>query len=209
MSDADSLPVVSDRLTALILSSPRLRKLLLPSGLIRSPYKILDYQGTLILRDKKGAVASFERRQVVQFQQDGVGAILDHFWGAGVGLTAYTTTAGVLKESFRDQGKRHLLIELARKMARGERFAFTVQRAAQEVFTLPEGWVETLIDHPIVRLSQTIVFPQARPCQSAELVYRGETFPLHVMTTAAGGTQLSVRIGRPEQHTSYLIRWRW
>src|SRR5205085_11087748 len=107
-----------DRLTTLILSSPRLRKLLLPGGLIRSPYQVLDYQGTLILRDKKGTVASFERRQVVQFQQDGVGAILDHFWGTGVGLTQYTTTAGVLKESFRDQGKRHLLIALARKMAR-------------------------------------------------------------------------------------------
>jgi hypothetical protein len=209
MSDPDAPPVVSDRLTALILSSPRLRQLLLPDGLIRSPYKILDYQGTLILRDKTGAIASFERQQVVQFQQDGIGAILDHFWGAGVGLAEYTTTAGVLRDSFRDQGKRHLLIELARKMGRGERLAFTMQRIAHEMFTAPEEWLETTIDHPIARLSQTIVFPRDRRCQAAELVYRGESFPLHVMTTAEGGTQLNVRIGQPQDNTSYLIRWTW
>src|SRR3954447_6494866 len=120
MSDADPLPVVSDRLTALILSSPRLRKLLLPGGLIRSPYTILDYQGTLILRDKTGAKAVARREQRVKFLQDGVGAILDHFWGPGVQLAEYTTTAGTLRDTLRDQGRRHLLVQFQRAMARGE-----------------------------------------------------------------------------------------
>jgi hypothetical protein len=43
-------------------------------------------------------MAVFRRVQRIQFQQDGVGAILDHFWGDGVALAAYRTTAGVLKE---------------------------------------------------------------------------------------------------------------
>ena len=209
MSDADPLPVVSDRLIALILSSPRLQKLVLPGGLVSSPYKILDYQGTLILRDKTGATAVARREQRVKFHQDGVGAILDHFWGPGVQLAEYTTTAGTLRDSLRDQGRRHLVVQLQRAMARDEVVEFQVERTIRDVFSDREGWVETMIDHPIARLSQTIIFPQARPCQSAELVYDGETIPLHVMTTSEGGTQLAVRIGEPQRNTLYRIRWSW
>jgi hypothetical protein len=209
MSDAESPPVVSDRLTVLILSSPRLRQLLLPGGLIRSPYKILDYQGTLILRDKTGATAVARREQRIKFQQDGVSAILDHFWGPGIQLAEYTTTAGTLRDSLRDQGRRHLVVQLQRAMARGEVLDFEVERTIRDVFSDREGWVETMIDHPIAKLSQTVIFPRDRPCQSAELVYGGETVPLHVMTTPEGSTQLAIRIGQPQRNTPYLIRWSW
>ena len=77
------------------------------------------------------------------------------------------------------------------------------------MFTQRQGWVETTIDHPIRQLSQTIVFPKDRPCQAAELVYRGQAVPLHVMTTGQGGTQLTIHLSQPEQNTAYRIRWIW
>src|SRR5687768_9970777 len=126
---ADS-SIVSARILALILDSPRLRKQLLPEGLICSPYRVLEYHQTLILADKTGSRAVFRRVQRIQFQQDNVGAILDHFWGDGVALADYKHTAGIVKDSFRDGGRRHLLIELRRPMRRGEVLEFTVERTA-------------------------------------------------------------------------------
>lgn len=81
------LPVVSAAVYGRILTSSRLRRLLLPEGLWRSPYEVLDYRATLILHDRYGLRATFARTQEVQFQQDGVGGILDHAWGDGVLLT--------------------------------------------------------------------------------------------------------------------------
>ena len=65
--------VVSARVYAQILTSPRLQRKLLPQGLVSSPYEILDYNVTLTLHDRRGARATFRRRQEVRFLQDGVG----------------------------------------------------------------------------------------------------------------------------------------
>src|SRR5665213_3087360 len=103
-------PVVSDRAYALILSSPRLAKQLLPEGLLRSPYEILDYDVTLTLHDRRGVRATFERREEVAFLQDGVSGMLDPVWGKGVIATHYDTDAGMLEDSIRDGDRRHFVV---------------------------------------------------------------------------------------------------
>src|SRR4051812_17093033 len=100
----DSKPVVSARVQALILDTPRLREQLLPEGPLGSPYEVLDYRAVLVLEDRNGRKAVFHRTQRVRFLQDGVGAILDHFWGDGVLLADYAQTAGEIGESFKDAG---------------------------------------------------------------------------------------------------------
>jgi len=201
--------IVSPRVYALILSSPRLKRLLLPEGFLCSPYQVLDYDMTLTLEDKKGSVAVFRRRQRIQFQQDGVGAILDHFWGDGIIAAEYTTSAGRIIDSFKDDGRRHLVIQLERPMRRGEILEFTVERRAMETFTDVEGWEETTIDHPIQWLSRTIHFPKDRPCQSARLEYLGQDVPLHILETRSGATEISLRIPKARADTPYVIRWTW
>ncbi len=74
--------MISGRIGALILGSPRLRQQLQPEGPLISPYEILDYRSVLVLEDEKGTRAVFQRTQRVKFLQDGVEAILDHFWCA-------------------------------------------------------------------------------------------------------------------------------
>src|SRR5687768_14877240 len=105
--DAANL-IVSPKIYSLILTSPRLKRLLLPEGLLCSPYAVLDYDMTLTLTDESGAEAILRRRQRIQFQQDGVSAILDHFWGDGIIAAAYATTAGRIIDTFKDGARRHL-----------------------------------------------------------------------------------------------------
>ncbi|MCC7106247.1 MAG: hypothetical protein IT307_13980 [Chloroflexi bacterium] len=205
----DPPAVISDRLYALLLSSPRLRQQLFPEGLSTSPYRILDYQQTLILGDKTGTRAVFARRERIQCQQDSVAAILDHFWGDGVTLAGYATTAGRVRDSFKDDGRRHLVLELPRPLQRGETLDFSIQRTVMEGFVDEEEWDETILDHPIDSLSRTIVFPKERPCQAASLIYQGQTFPLHVLEMPEGDTLVRVRIAHPKPHTAYIISWRW
>src|SRR5438046_31604 len=102
--------IVSSKIYAKILASP-LGPRLLPDGLETSPYEVLDYEATLVLRDPAGRTATFQRTQRIRFLQDGVSAILDHFWGDGLLLADYSQSAGAIGEAFQDEGHRHLVIE--------------------------------------------------------------------------------------------------
>src|SRR3954471_9681415 len=89
--------VVSARIYATILTSPQLKRMLLPEGLTQSPYEILDYHVRLILHDVPGMRATFFRSQKVRFRQRGVSALLDHAWGSGVVMTGYHNDAGPIE----------------------------------------------------------------------------------------------------------------
>ena len=68
--------------------------MLLPEGILASPYEVLDYDATLTLGDTKGIKADFQRTETVRFLQSGVAGILDHVWGDGVALHTITTKLG-------------------------------------------------------------------------------------------------------------------
>lgn len=211
MASLDTSPssVVSSRLYAQILGTPALAELVVPEGLLTSPYEILHYDATLILHDPLGRMATFARTQRIRFRQDGVGAILDHAWGDGITLVAYEQSAGEVMQSLRDEDHRHLVIRLKRPMARGEALRFQVKRTAMEAFTAEEEWLETTIDHPIVSLRRTIIFPPERPCRSAVL-YAGETArPLPITRQADGRTKVVLDLFAPCPDTRYIIRWTW
>jgi hypothetical protein len=201
--------VVSLKTYARILTSPHLGGRILPEGLRVTPYEILDYEGTLILSDAQGGRAVFRRTQQIRFLQEGVAAILDHFWGDGVSLTDYANTAGQLADSFSDGGRHHLAIDLARPMHRGEQLAFDVERTALASFSADDEWLETTIDHPIHRLGQRVIFPADRPCQHAELATPDGIIPLQPVRLGDGRTALRFTVPHPKADTPYLVRWHW
>ena len=182
----DSASVVSPTIYSLIATSPRLRRMLLPEGILASPYEVLDYDATLTLGDTKGIKADFQRTETVRFLQSGVAGILDHVWGDGVALAYYHNEAGNLEDSFNDQGRRHLVIGFKRAMRRGETMKFDVMRTAMVGFTEDEEWLETSVDHPVRRLGCAVVFPKGRPCQSAMLHYEGKELALPIIKLGEG-----------------------
>ncbi len=201
--------IVSPKVWDLILDSPHLRQSIVPQGLALSPYEILDYNATLTLHDERGVKATFQRTQKVRFLQQGVSAILDHAWGEGVLVANYHHSAGPLEDSFKDQGRRHMVIGLEREMGQGETLEFSVSRTAMEAFTRDEGVLETTIDHPVTRLRRSIIFPKRRAVRRAILEGESESRELPVIHLGNGGTMIRVVIPDPKAGVAYVIRWTW
>jgi hypothetical protein len=207
--DPDLSEVISPEAYELIMRSPELRLALMPEGLTPSPYKILGYDAVLTLIDADGKYATFERTQRVMFQQDGVTALLDHFWGDGIAAAQYSTTAGTLGRLIQDAGRRHLMIELRRPMMRGDVFEFTTERSMMEAFPREHEYFEVTIDHPIVRLGYVILFPKERPCQRAELVIEGRREILPIEWLPGGKTLVHLEVPNADLHTAYRVEWKW
>lgn len=201
--------VVSARAYAFILSSRRLQRKLLPEGLARSPYEILDYDVTLTLRDREGIRATFRRRQEVAFLQNRVSGMLDHMWGHGVLITQYHTDAGDLEDSILDEGRRHVVVGFKRPMGVGERLAFHVERTAMVGFTKGQEWTATTLDHPTRRLRSQIVFPKARPVLQATLSFEGRERSLPVLWRKDGRSVIRFAVDRPRAYTAYTVHWSW
>jgi hypothetical protein len=205
----ESAQIVSARTYAQILTSRRLRNRLLPEGIRRSPYEILDYDVTLNLNDAKGLRATHKRSQRIRFLQNGVSGILDHMWGTGITPTTYYSDAGRLEDSFRDEGRRHLVLGLARPMGKGETLAYEVERGIMAGFTDGQEWFETTIDHPISRLRARVVFPRRRPAGQAWLHHDGARIPLRPHRLSDGRTVVRFGIECARPHSPYTIVWDW
>jgi hypothetical protein len=201
--------IVSPNIYNLILASSRLTRLLLPEDTAMSPYEVLDYDATLTLDEPDGMRATFFRRQRLRFLQDGVAAILDHYWGDGVTIAGYRHTGGVLADSFRDEGRHHEVIELPYRMTRGETLSFDVTRLAMVGFTQVDEYVETNVDHPIHRLIRRVIFPTARPCRQATASDGRSQLALPIETGEDGRTMVELALESPRPNTPYRITWAW
>jgi hypothetical protein len=207
--DFNPVGLVSAQAYAFILESPILRQKLLPQGLVMSPYVIERFDGVLDLQDPFGHLAVFERTQSVRFLQHGVSGLLDHFWGAGVTIAEYSTTAGAIGPMIRDGQRRHLVTTLQRAMSRGDVLTFATARTMRESFKKPSTAFELLIDHPIRQLSQWILFPLERPCLRAHLIMGTRATRLAVETLPGGRSVLRVDVPKPRPQMVYRIAWDW
>jgi hypothetical protein len=208
-SSGKMIPVVSPQVYAQILDSKRLRKMLLPEGLLSSPYEVLDYNATLILHDGKGNRATLRRTQTIRFLQDQVSALLDHAWGDGVLVTGYRHSAGAISDSFKDQGVRHMVVDLKHPRSRGELLTFSVEREVREAFLSPDGWVETTIDHPVRHLRRRVIFPKERRAQWATLQAGASYVFVPIVTLDDGRTCVEFEVSAPQSDLAYRMRFSW
>jgi len=205
----DHSDVISTSVYGLILTTPTLARRLIPQGLVPSPYEVLDYTANITLHDPEGLHATVERTERIRFLQDGVSAILDHAWGDGVVLTAYQTDAGQIERTLRDDGKRHLLIGLKRRMRRGEVFEFKVVRKLVAAVTENQEWLETVIDHPVRQFTCNLIFPKSRPCRSASLVVGTGNTVIPVIKGSDGRTLIHFHQTAPSPLLPYILQWSW
>jgi len=192
----------------LLVSSDRLRMALLPDGLFTSPYEVLDYQATLVLHDAKGRKATFSRKQDIRFLHSGVSAILEHVWGDGLMLD-YSNDAGPVVDSIRDGKYRHMVVDLVHPVTKGSRLQFATHRTDLSMFVKDQESWEIVIDHPVRRFSQLIVFPPDRPCLEATLQDGEHTRNMDVSQLPEGRTSLLCEIPRARMNTPYTLRWNW
>lgn len=201
--------LVSPKIYRLISESPKLSGVLVPEGAAKSPYEVLDYQSTLVLHDPEGLQATAVRRQRVRFLQNGVSALLDHFWGDGAAATNYEHTGGPVVDTFSDQGVEHVVIQLKRAMARGEELEFGVARTIVGGFQKDEEWLETVVDHPVDRVMRTIVFPGDRPPHNAVLKHEEDEVNLPLIKLSNSKTIVTFDAPTRGQEAAFTILWRW
>jgi hypothetical protein len=130
-------------------------------------------------------------------------------WGTGITPTTYYSDAGRLEDSFRDEGRRHLVLGLARPMGEGEALVFEVERGIMAGFIEGQEWFETTIDHPIGRLRAGVVFPRKRPAGRAWLHHVGARTPLRAQRLGDGRMLVRFSIQRARPHSPYAIAWNW
>ncbi|TAK36776.1 MAG: hypothetical protein EPO21_01570 [Chloroflexota bacterium] len=124
-------------------------------------------------------------------------------------MTYYHNGGGTLEDSFRDEGRHHLVIGMKRAMRRGEALTFDVEREAMVEFTKDEEWLETSIDHPVQHMVQTIVFPVERPCLRATFETEGRKITLPIRKTREGKTSVRFETPKARAMTPYTVRWLW
>jgi hypothetical protein len=83
-------------------------------------YEILDYDSVLELRDPRGEVGVFKRRQKVRFLQDNVIAYQDYAWGDGNILADYKCSPDVPLDQYQDDFRCNILISLRETKNKGE-----------------------------------------------------------------------------------------
>jgi hypothetical protein len=79
-------------------------------------------------------------------------------------------------------------------------------------FTGAREWLEMTIDHPVRRLSCTVVFPKLRPCHEAALLFANgdeAQITLPIVTLPDGRSLVRVELPLPHSHVPYTINWSW
>lgn len=75
-------------------------------------YKVLDYETTLELLNKKGTRARFKKRKHVRYLQDNIIAYQDHAWGDGNILLDHRCTPGKRVDHYRLGYKTYIMLSL-------------------------------------------------------------------------------------------------
>ena len=130
-------------------------------------YEILDYDSVLELRDPRGEVGVFKRRQKVNFLQDNIIAYQDYAWGDGNILADYKCSPGVPLDQYQDGFRYNILISLRETKNRGDVVDFNIERTVTGGFTKPNEWRQVMLEHRTRRLRIAVtassVVTQLRP----------------------------------------------
>lgn len=177
-------------------------------------YEVLDYDAQLELRDTKGKLAIYTRRQAVRFLQDNVIAYQDQAWGEGDIFADYKVSPGVPVDRYQEGYRYRILISLRQTKNRDDREEFLIERRIQNGFTREEGSFQTNIDHQTQNFSFSLIFPrERRPFELALVEQHAErTTKLgaeHLRQLPDGRWKVQWRKDRPQRLESYILRWKW
>jgi hypothetical protein len=177
-------------------------------------YEILEFDSTLELLDPLGKHAVFRKHQRVKFLQDNI-AFQDYAWGEGADIFAtYRCEPGVVVDRYQEGDRWNILISLRATKQRGDIEDFHIERKVIKGFLKKEEWYQVEIRNPTQRLQMSVIFPQTRRCQRAQLIKRSrhrtmELGPEHLHDLADGRQMLRWEVTDIRHLEVYTIKWWW
>ena len=177
-------------------------------------YKVLDYEVFLRIRDKNGKKATIQKREVVEYLQDGVVAILDQAWGDGIILVNYRTSPGREVDRYQRGHKTNIVISLRKPINKSDIDEHIFEWEMQNGFRKKHGIWSTDISHKTNKVKVTITFPKSRPPYKARIIEsnlnRRTDLDLGKMQQLPTGSwQLTWEKKSPRLYESYILDWDW
>lgn len=174
----------------------------------------MEYDSTLEIKDPKGEVAIYRKRQKVRFLVDDVVAFRDVFWGEGNLASSYRCRPGKAVDFYREGSKHYVLISLREAKHLGDIVEFNIEREVRGGFVRRDEWREVEINDPTAKLRLVLIFPEARQCIDAWVIEKhgDRATPLdrdHFSHLPDGRQVLCWEKSDPRLHELYRLRWEW
>lgn len=215
--------VSSDGLVGVILTLPWLELLagawkltrLLWRGLTdEGMYEVLEYESVLELKDRKGKIAKFSKRQKVRYLQNNIIAYQDQAWGDGKILIDYRCKPGIVVDQYRPGHKTYLLISLREIKNRGDIDEFNIQWGIRDGFVRSAELWDTEIRHKTRSLKIQVIFPESRQPLKAwiiEHITRKKHIlgPDEKLQLPDHRWQVTWQTNKPRLNERYQLQWTW
>lgn len=177
-------------------------------------YEVLEYETILELKDRKGKLASFHKREKVRFLQDNVIAYQDQAWGDGKILLNYHCSPGKPVDQYRSGYKTYILISLREVKNRGDIETFDIKWDIRDGFLKPHGFWATEISHPTDKVKVQVIFPKSRPPSRITLLEKNRQKSVELnkdvkKRLSDGRWSVLWECHRPRVHEQYLLNWEW
>jgi hypothetical protein len=177
-------------------------------------YEVLEYESVLELMDKRGKIATLQKRKRVRYLQNHVIAYQDYGWTDGEQFLDYGVKPGIAVDKYKIGYKTYILISLREVRNRGDIDEFNFHWNIKNGFLKPDGFWETDISSPTKHLKVSVVFPQNRPPHSVRLVELNVGRMQVVKSDSIrrlpdGKWQATWQKSNPRLHEHYILRWDW
>jgi hypothetical protein len=175
-------------------------------------YEVLEYESTLVLKDKNGERATFNKRQKVRYLQDSIIAYQDQAWGDGKILLNYRCSPGKPVDRYRSGYKTHLLISLREVKKLRDVDEFNIQWGIGDGFLRNTEQWETEISHRTKRVIVNVIFPKSRPPLRTSIIERSRQRVVgqgEKKRLPDGRWLVSWKKKSPRLHEQYVFQWEW
>ena len=177
-------------------------------------YEVLEFESSLELKDSRGRMAIFKKREKVCYLQDNIIAYQDQAWSDGDILVNYRCSPGVPVDTYRPGRVTYVLISLRGVRQRNDIDEFNIQWGIKNGFMRSQEAWETQVSHPTRRLKVQVIFPKSRPSMQVKLIedirHRSQILSDEDQRKLPDGRWIvSCEIDKPRLNERYTLEWQW
>ena len=177
-------------------------------------YEVLDYECQLELKDKKGNLATIQKREKIHYLQDYITSYQDQAWGDRNVFLNYRCSPGVPVDEFRLGHKTYKLISLRESRNKGDTDEFHIEWDMQRGFLKSTGFWGTAISHRTKKVIVKVVFPKDRPPLHISIVESNLQRTRDLAKDAQkllpdGRTMITWENENPRLYENYVLKWEW